>query len=142
MRELRKHLRIEALSRMSVERRNAILPELEQMAESRDIEAPAGAWVGPFKETLVATVNGIVVGSVTVQTIPVLEPVLLDAGSDPANAALLEPLLRRAEGFAQALGHDEVFAILSEGSPDAYMNAITRDGEEKTSSVLLVCREL
>lgn len=140
MKDVRTKLKIERLSSMSRERAESVVKYLEVIAHDRNLEPPAGGWVGRHKDTLVASANGRIIGSVTVQIFPTIEPLVLD--DSMASRAILEPLVRRAEGYIQGQGYDEYVVMLDEKAAASWRDYVTRGGEEHAVSGDLVVREL
>jgi len=145
--ETRNEIRVERLSTMHRERRDAILMELERIVNQEGAVAPpAGSWAGQNKDTLVATLHGRVLGSVTIQTVPMIEPLNWDHKNEDVGPALksfsIRLLLQRAEGFLQAQGYDECYGFVEESTPESYKSALTRNGHTPQKRGVLFQRDL
>jgi len=98
---------------MHRERRESVLQELEHLvAERDDVDiAPEGGWVGEGKDTLCVFLGGQLVAAFVVQTLPMLDPLVLRKDI-PWPALVLEFARLRAEGILQAKGFDEYYAAV------------------------------
>lgn len=126
-RGLRSRLRTRLLSSVPEKEVPDVLSVLETICAKLTIDvAPAGAWFGRDKDTLLVQLDHEILGALVIQKLPFLDPLLLKPGIR-LPALVLEFLRLRAEGILQGTGADEYrIAIMRQLMP-AWHRYLTKD---------------